>query len=210
MHGVDDINDKKRQSNGPKQLLRLPKSTKNIKRQPISNQDVHTNYDAQINNQILPVYPDHPPATGSRSNWQTMQQQPYVQNHHGNINQGFEFEDEHNDKDEVIYAKPSFEYAPPRASGSTTIKIPLASVDKSLKHNELGSFSNGSVESTQQSTNPSFRTTLTQQHFKNKANAVYQNENLTIPSISNMPPANSLARQNSEYSSYSLEKDTLV
>ena len=140
---------------------------------------------------------------------------------YGNNNQSYESPDE-NIEDEVIYAKPSFENHPRNNRHSSLSTRPPKS-PRSNKSSSLNRNEDWKVEADQTSPSnaksnllhPNSGTRPTSSYLK-KANAVYENENVGVPSISTKPNARyqfqspSLSRQSSAFSSYSPQKDTLV
>ena len=121
-----------------------------------------------------------------------------------------------NIEEEVIYAKPSFENSSgnPRNSSLSTRppKSPRSAASSSLNRNE-----NWNIEADQSTANNVKSNSLRpMSSYLTKANALYQNENVGPPPVSNKPNSRyefqspSLSRQSSAFSSYSRQKDTLV
>ena len=139
----------------------------------------------------------------------------------GNVDD-FAYSDDENIEDEVIYAKPSFENHPRNNRHSSLSTRPPKS-PRSNKSSSLNRNEDWKVEADQTSPSnaksnllhPNSGTRPTSSYLK-KANAVYENENVGVPSISTKPNARyqfqspSLSRQSSAFSSYSPQKDTLV
>ena len=142
-------------------------------------------------------------------------------NKYGANNQGYESTDE-NIEDEVIYAKPSFENNTRNNRHSSPSNRPPKS-PRSTKSASINRNDDWKVEADQTSPNHGKSNSLRPNSslgpnsaYLKKANAVYQNENVGVPTISTNPNARhhfqspSLSRQSSAFSSYSKQKDTLV
>ena len=134
---------------------------------------------------------------------------------HGRNNRRFEGTGGNID-DEVIYAKPNFENTSgnhrPSSISTRPPKSPRSAASSSLNRNE-----NWKTEADQSTTNHVKSNSLRpMSSYLTKANALYQNENVGPPPISNKPNSRyefqspSLSRQSSAFSSYSRQKDTLV
>ena len=136
-------------------------------------------------------------------------------------NPGYESSDE-NIEDEVIYAKPSYDnHARNNRQSSLASrppKSPRSNKSSSINRNEdwkVEADRTSQTNSKSNSLRPNSSLGPTSAYLK-KANSVYQNDNLGVPSISTNPNARhqfqspSLSRQSSAFSAYSPQKDTLV
>ena len=169
------------------------------------------------NKKQMPIS-NNPPATTSLRN-----QIENSDNYHryGANNQGYESTEE-NMEDEVIYAKPSFENNGRNNRHSSQSSRPPRS-PRSTKSSSINRNEDWKVEADRASQSNSKSNSLrpnnglgpTSDYLK-KANSVYQNENVGVPTISTNPnmrhqfQSPSLSRQSSAFSKYSPQKDTLV
>ena len=159
-----------------------------------------------INKNQVPAYRD-PPAIKLQDNALGNDQFQVHYNKSNINNAGVAYPNGYVDKDEVIYAKPSFEQGPKNMQyPERGLSLQSLSAASSLNRDQ-----NSKMESmqTSEALAKSSSPITINRYYKNRANAVYQNEPQNHL-ISNNPSTHSLSRQGSAFSSHASQKDTLV